>query len=138
LVVCTACWQLTTPSCLGLRAFDPCCATLLDRAEYFGYEHYLKCNVMSFYRGTPRFMSYDLQNMPMDRIYCSSVWSAHWAYRVRTDTISSFCLGGAGAGPRTGRDCFHSFYFIVYFWPIGLGGAGAGPRTGSNYYTHYS
>jgi len=23
----------------GLRAFDPCCATLLDRAEYFGYEH---------------------------------------------------------------------------------------------------
>jgi len=42
-------------------------------------------------------------------------------------------LGGAGAGPRTGSDCFHSFYFIVYFWPIGLGGAGAGPRTGSNY-----
>jgi len=31
--------------------------------------NYLKCNVMTFYRGTPTFMSYSLQIMSLDRIY---------------------------------------------------------------------
>jgi len=31
--------------------------------------NYLKCNVMNFYRGTPTFMSYSLQNMSLIRIY---------------------------------------------------------------------
>jgi len=31
--------------------------------------NYLKCNFMTFYRGTPTFMSYSLQNMSLDRIY---------------------------------------------------------------------
>jgi len=31
--------------------------------------YYLKCYVMTFYRGTPTFMSYSLQNMSLERIY---------------------------------------------------------------------
>jgi len=44
-------------------------------------------------------------------------------------------LGGAGAGPRTGSDFFHSVLFYIV-WPMVLGGAGAGPRTGSSYLYH--
>jgi len=40
-------------------------------------------------------------------------------------------LGGAGARPRTGSDCFYSVLFYIV-WPMGLDGAGAGRRTGSN------
>jgi len=40
-------------------------------------------------------------------------------------------LGGAGAGPRTGGDCFHIDLFYVV-WPMVLGRSAAGPRTGSD------
>jgi len=46
--------------------------------------NYLKCNVMTFYRGTPTFMSYSLQNMSLDRIYSVNEYQRSTIYTIYT------------------------------------------------------
>jgi len=45
----------------------------------------LKCNVMTFHRGTPIFVSYSLQNTPLDRIYSVNDLDVHLDPKLKFD-----------------------------------------------------
>jgi len=59
-----------------------------------GY-NYLKCNVVTFYRGTPTFMSYSLQNMSLDRLYSVNDLGVLLDPKLKFDSHITFTLNKA-------------------------------------------